>query len=48
VKLLVGWATAQAVPDLAIDVLQPAGRTPLVFMELPASDPTHNEYVTTS
>jgi len=37
VDLLVNWAKAQQVPGLAIEVVRIEGRTPLIFMELPAN-----------
>ena len=37
VTLFTSWVAAQNVPGLQVEVLREAGRTPLIFMELPAS-----------
>ena len=34
VQLFTSWVAAQAVPGLKLEVLQEAGRTPLIFMEV--------------
>ena len=37
VQLMVGWAGAQAIPGMQLDVVQLEGRTPLIFIEIPAA-----------
>jgi acetylornithine deacetylase/succinyl-diaminopimelate desuccinylase-like protein len=39
VNLLRDWASARKIPGLTVEVVQLAGRTPLIFMEIPATDP---------
>ncbi|MFS8063600.1 MAG: M20 family metallopeptidase [Luteimonas sp.] len=38
VTLMEKWARAQAIPGMALEVVQLEGRTPLIFIEIPASD----------
>jgi acetylornithine deacetylase/succinyl-diaminopimelate desuccinylase-like protein len=38
VKLMEGWAKAQAIPGMQVDVVRLAGRTPLIFLEIPAAN----------
>ena len=37
VKLMETWAKAQAIPGMVVDVVRLEGRTPLIFIEIPAS-----------
>ena len=37
VELFKSWVAAQAVPGLKLEVLREAGRTPLIFMEVPST-----------
>jgi acetylornithine deacetylase/succinyl-diaminopimelate desuccinylase-like protein len=37
VKLMERWARAQAIPGLQVEVVQLEGRTPLIYLEVPAS-----------
>ncbi|HST44428.1 MAG TPA: M20 family metallopeptidase, partial [Luteimonas sp.] len=39
VALMEGWARAQSIPGMAIEVVRLDGRTPLIFIEIPASHP---------
>jgi acetylornithine deacetylase/succinyl-diaminopimelate desuccinylase-like protein len=39
VQLMETWAKAQAIPGLVVDVVRLEGRTPLIFLEIPASGP---------
>ncbi|MDB6163261.1 MAG: family metallo-hydrolase [Xanthomonadaceae bacterium] len=43
VELMRRWAQAQPVAGLVLEVVQLAGRTPLIFMEIPASDGRSDE-----
>jgi acetylornithine deacetylase/succinyl-diaminopimelate desuccinylase-like protein len=36
VQLLAGWAKANAIPGMTLEVVKLEGRTPLIFMEIPA------------
>ena len=38
VRLMEAWAQAQAIPGMMLEVVQLDGRTPLIFIEIPASD----------
>ncbi len=38
VSLIEGWCREHALPDMSIEVLRLEGRTPLIFMEVPASE----------
>ncbi len=38
VRLMEAWAQAQAIPGMTLEVVQLDGRTPLIFIEIPASD----------
>jgi acetylornithine deacetylase/succinyl-diaminopimelate desuccinylase-like protein len=38
VKLMEGWARAQSIPGMQLEVVQLEGRTPLIFIEIPATD----------
>jgi acetylornithine deacetylase/succinyl-diaminopimelate desuccinylase-like protein len=38
VRLMEAWAKAQPIPGMALEVVQLDGRTPLIFIEIPASD----------
>ena len=37
VELMQAWATAQSVPGMQLEVVQLEGRTPLIFIDIPAS-----------
>ncbi len=37
VELMESWARAQAIPGMQVDALQLEGRTPLIFIDIPAS-----------
>src|SRR3546814_18681940 len=37
VKLMEPWARAQPIPGMTLEVVRLAGRTPLIFIEIPAS-----------
>ncbi|MBA3930805.1 MAG: peptidase M20, partial [Xanthomonas sp.] len=39
VQLMERWARAQSVPGMQVDVVRLEGRTPLIFIEIPASGP---------
>lgn len=39
VKLMEGWAKAQAIPGMQVETVRLEGRTPLIFIEIPATDP---------
>ncbi|MBB4125685.1 acetylornithine deacetylase/succinyl-diaminopimelate desuccinylase-like protein [Xanthomonas translucens] len=39
VKLMERWARAQAIPGLVVEVVQLEGRTPLIYLEVPATGP---------
>ena len=39
VNLMTSWAKAQSIPGLQVEVVQLEGRTPLIFLEIPASGP---------
>ena len=39
VALMEGWAKAQPIPGLVVEVVRLEGRTPLIFLEVPASGP---------
>jgi len=43
VSLIETWCRAHALPDMAIEVVRLEGRTPLLFMELPASGQDQGE-----
>src|SRR5690554_2085610 len=38
VRLMEGWARAQDIPGMEIEVVRLAGRTPLIFIEIPAAN----------
>ena len=38
VRLMEAWAKAQAIPGMTLEVVQLDARTPLIFIEIPASD----------
>ncbi len=40
VELVRGWCAARAIDGLTVEVLELAGRTPLVLCEIPATDPS--------
>ena len=37
VKLMAGWARAQAIPGMQVEVVQLQGRTPLIYIDIPAA-----------
>ena len=39
VKLMESWARAQPIPGMQLEVVRLEGRTPLIFIEIPASGP---------
>jgi acetylornithine deacetylase/succinyl-diaminopimelate desuccinylase-like protein len=39
VRLMESWAKAQPVPGMTVDVVRLEGRTPLIFLDIPASGP---------
>ena len=39
VKLMEGWARAQSIPGMTLEVVRLEGRTPLIFIDVPASGP---------
>src|SRR5690606_9557160 len=39
VKLMESWARAQAIPGLQVEAIELEGRTPLIYVEVPASGP---------
>lgn len=39
VRLMEDWARAQAIPGMQVEVVRLEGRTPLIFIEIPASGP---------
>lgn len=41
VKLMERWARAQNVPGMQVEVVRLEGRTPLIFIDIPASDGAH-------
>jgi acetylornithine deacetylase/succinyl-diaminopimelate desuccinylase-like protein len=43
VELMARWARAQSVPGMQVEVVRLEGRTPLIFVEIPASDGVHTE-----
>ncbi|BCT92855.1 succinyl-diaminopimelate desuccinylase [Lysobacter helvus] len=38
VKLMEDWAKAQSIPGMVVDVVRLEGRTPLIFLEIPAAN----------
>src|SRR4249919_1318821 len=38
VELMRAWAAAQSIAGLALEIVQLPGRTPLIFIEIPATD----------
>ena len=42
VRLMEGWARAQSIPGMTLEVVQLEGRTPLIFIDIPASGPAAN------
>ncbi|UHQ19680.1 M20 family metallopeptidase [Lysobacter sp. KIS68-7] len=38
VKLMEGWAKAQTIPGMVVEVVRLEGRTPLIFLEIPAAN----------
>lgn len=38
VELMSGWAQAQSIPGMVLDVVRLEGRTPLIFIEIPAAN----------
>lgn len=45
VTLMEGWARAQKVAGMQIEVVRLEGRTPLIFIEIPATDATNDDCV---
>src|SRR5687767_15105507 len=43
VKLMERWAKAQAIPGMQVEVVRLEGRTPLIFIDIPASNGGSNE-----
>ena len=43
VKLMETWARAQPIPGMALEVVRLEGRTPLIFIDIPASGPETGE-----
>ncbi|MBN8797950.1 MAG: M20/M25/M40 family metallo-hydrolase, partial [Stenotrophomonas nitritireducens] len=43
VALMENWARAQKIPGLQVEVVRLEGRTPLIFLEIPASGPETGE-----
>ncbi|WP_242110858.1 M20 family metallopeptidase [Luteimonas aquatica] len=43
VKLMESWARAQSVPGMTVEVVRLEGRTPLIFLDIPASGPETGE-----
>jgi len=43
VKLMEGWAKAQSIPGMQVEVVRLEGRTPLIFLEIPAAHGGSNE-----
>lgn len=43
VKLMERWAKAQAIPGMQVEVVRLEGRTPLIFIDVPASNGGSNE-----
>jgi acetylornithine deacetylase/succinyl-diaminopimelate desuccinylase-like protein len=39
VKLMEDWAKAQTIPGMQVETVRLEGRTPLIFIEIPATDP---------
>ena len=39
VRLMESWARAQPIPGMTVEVVRLDGRTPLIFLDIPASDP---------
>ncbi|HVR82527.1 MAG TPA: peptidase M20, partial [Luteimonas sp.] len=39
VALMETWAKAQAIPGMMVEVVRLDGRTPLIFIDIPATDP---------
>src|SRR5690606_18709366 len=37
VKLMASWARAQSIPGMQVEVVQLDGRTPLIYIEIPAA-----------
>lgn len=45
VDLMERWARAQAIPGMQVEVVRLAGRTPLIFIDIPATDPAGDDCV---
>ena len=43
VKLMESWARAQSVPGMVVEVVQLEGRTPLIYIDIPASNGGSND-----
>jgi acetylornithine deacetylase/succinyl-diaminopimelate desuccinylase-like protein len=43
VRLMESWARAQPIPGMTVEVVRLDGRTPLIFLDIPASDPRSGE-----
>jgi acetylornithine deacetylase/succinyl-diaminopimelate desuccinylase-like protein len=43
VKLMEGWAKAQSIPGMQVEVVRLEGRTPLIFLDIPAAHGGSNE-----
>ena len=43
VKLMAGWARAQAIPGMQVEVVQLQGRTPLIYIDIPAAHGGSND-----
>ncbi|MGY0560867.1 M20 family metallopeptidase [Luteimonas sp. A277] len=43
VKLMAGWAKSQPIPGIQVDVIRLEGRTPVIFIEIPAGNGGSND-----
>src|SRR5262245_29665645 len=42
VKLAAGWCRKNAVPDMTLEIVRLEGKTPVLFIEIPATEKTEN------
>ncbi|HQY49149.1 MAG TPA: peptidase M20, partial [Thermomonas sp.] len=43
VELMVDWAKAQAIPGMQVEAVRLEGRTPLIFIDIPAANGGRND-----
>jgi len=45
VQLIFGWCKAQDIPGMSAEIVRLPGRTPVIFMEIPGTDPNNQDTI---